>query len=200
MKKLIAILFAVVILATLPLTAFAATGINEYEQQILDKLESTHVMGKNGWDFSVPQEYINTAKNFFAGDGDVTEEQMNQILAYIDDGMQIVKEEADAQNYHGTEYHLNNMSQEARNEVLALGQAACKEVELDLVYDAKDHHVVITPVGSNTPVFESAPIVKTTGEDFPVNATVIVASVVAAVFVGAAAMFVISKKNGLFSA
>ena len=200
MKKLVAILFVVALLATMSLSAFAASGINDYEQKVLEKLESSHVFGKNGWDFSIPQEYINTAKNYFLSDCDMTEAEMNQILDYIDEGMAIVKEEADAQDFHGTTYHLKNMSQEARSKVIELGQQACSEVNLNLVYDAKDHHVVITPVGSKTPVFESAPVVKTTGEEFPMTAGVVISCVVVAVFVGSAAMFVISKKNGLFSA
>lgn len=200
MKKFVCVLFAIALIATLAMTAFAATGINDYEQKVLDKLATSHVIGENGWDFSVPQEYINSAKNYFAGDGDMTEAEMEKILDYIDQGMKIVKKEADAQGFDGETYNLANMGNAARSEVLALGKAACAEVDLQLTYVPKDNQVVITPVGSQTPVFESAPVVKTTGEDFAVTTNAIIAAVIAVLAIGAGAMFVVSKKNGLFNA
>lgn len=200
MKKFVCVLFAIALIATLAMTAFAATGINDYEQKVLDKLATSHVIGENGWDFSVPQEYINSAKNYFAGDGDMTEAEMEKILDYIDQGMKIVKKEADAQGFDGETYNLANMGDTARSEVLNLGKAACAVVDLQLTYVPKDNQVVITPVGSQTPVFESAPVVKTTGEDFAVTTNAIIAAVIAVLAIGAGAMFVVSKKNGLFNA
>ena len=200
MKKFVCVLFAIALIAALAMTAFAATGINDYEQKVLDKLATSHVIGENGWDFSVPQEYINSAKNYFAGDGDMTEAEMEKILDYIDQGMKIVKKEADSQGFDGETYNLANMGDTARSEVLNLGKAACAEVDLQLTYVPKDNQVVITPVGSQTPVFESAPVVKTTGEDFAVTTNAIIAAVIAVLAIGAGAMFVVSKKNGLFNA
>ncbi len=199
MKKLVAVLFSLALVAMLPLSAFAATGINANEQAVLDLLESDHVIGKNGWDFSIPQEYVNTAKNYFAGDCDMTEEEKDAIIKYIEAGKEIVKEQADSQNFSGSSYNLSKMSEEARSEVLALGQKACAEVDLSLVYMPKENNVVITPVGSNTPVFESTPVVKATGEDFTVTAGVMAAVVAAALALGTAVMFGVSKKKGLFA-
>ena len=71
MKKLIAILFALALVAMLPLTAMAATGINANEQAVLDKLATAIDLGAKG-DYVIPQSYINTAKNYFAGDCDMT--------------------------------------------------------------------------------------------------------------------------------
>ena len=199
MKKLVAILFVVTLIAMLPLNAFAATGINANEQAVLDLLENSHVIGENCWDFSLPQEYVNTAKNYFAGDCDMTAAEKDAIIAYIEQGKAIVKKEADSQKFDGTQYNLAKMSEKAREEVLALGQKACAEVDLKLTYIPKDNDVVITPVGSNTPVFESAPVVKTTGEIFTVNAGVVAAVIAVALVMGTAVMFGISKKNGLFA-
>ncbi len=196
MKKLVCLLF---VIAMLPLNAFAATGINEYEQRVLDKLNACYISGESGWEFSVSAEYINSSRNYFAGDCDLTEEQMNTLLAYIDQGMAVVKKEGDAQGSESGKFELSDLSQSAREEILALGKEACAEVELKMNYDSKDKQVVITPTNSKNPVFESSPIIKTTGEDFPVTAGTIITAVVAVLSIGAAAMFVVSKKNGLFS-
>lgn len=198
MKKLVAILFVLTLIAMLPLNAFAATGINANEQAVLDLLKSSHVMGASGWDFSIPQEYVNTAENYFAGDCDMTVEEKDAIIAYIEQGKAVIKKEADSQDYKGAEYHLSEMSDKAREEVLALGQKACAEVDLKLTYLPKEKDVVITPVDSKTPVFESAPVVKTTGEVFTVNAGVVACVIAVALVMGTAMMFGISKKNGLF--
>lgn len=197
MKKLVAILFVLAIIAVLPLTAFAATGINANEQAVLDKLESSAVIGENGWSFTIPQAYVNSAKNYFAGDCDMTAEEKTAILSYIESGMAIVKKEADAQKFDGKEYSLSKMGDAARSEVLKLGQSACAEVDLSLTYVPTSNQVVVTPVGSNTPVFESAPVVKTTGQDFALTAGLIGAVVVAVMALGSAVMFGVSKKNGL---
>ena len=197
MKKLVCMLFVLALIASLSFSVFAASGINANEQAVLDKLSTGKVIGDNGWTFEVPQEYINTAKNYFAGDCDMTETEKDAILAYINKGMDIVKKEADAQEFSGTEYSLSKMSQAARTEVLELGKDACAEVDLNLVYDAKANEVVITPVDSETPVFESAPVIKTTGESFPVTAASVVAAVSVVLVMGTVAMFVVAKKNGL---
>ena len=199
MKKLLTVLFVLTLVAMLPLSAFAATGINANEQAVLDLLETSHVIGGNGWDFSIPQEYINTAKNYFAGDCDMTEAEKDAIIGYIKTGMDVVKEQANKQDFDGDAYNLAKMDAEAREEVLTLGQKACAEIDLNLVYLPKENDVVITPVGSNTPVFESTPVVKTTGETFTMSAGVVAAIVVVALVMGSAVMFGISKKNGLFA-
>lgn len=197
MKKLVTILFVLTLLVVLPLNAFAATGINANEQAVLDKLSTSEIIGENGWHFSIPQEYINSAKNYFTGDCDMTEAERDAILSYINSGMSIIKKEADSQNFKGAEYHLSKMSASARDEVLALGQKACAEVELKLTYIPASNQVVITPMGSNTPVFESAPVIKTTGQEFALNAGTIAAVIVTMMAIGTVAMFVVSKKNNL---
>ena len=197
MKKLVTILFVLAMIAVLPLSAFAATGINANEQAVLDKLDSSAVIGANGWTFSIPQEYVNSAKNYFAGDCDMTEAEKDAILAYIDSGMAIVKKEADAQKFSGKEYSLSKLGDAARSEVLKLGQSACAEIDLTLTYVPTSNQVVITPAGSNTPVFESAPVIKTTGQDFAVTAGMIAVAVVAVIALGSAVMLGVSKKNGL---
>lgn len=199
MKKVVCFLFIVLLIATMSLNAFAATGINEYEQKVLDKLNACYISGEGGWEFSVSPEYINSSRNYFAGECDLTEEQMNTLFAYIDQGMAVIKKEGDAQGTEDGSFELSEMSQSAREEVLALGKEACAEVELKMNYDAKDNQVVITPTQSKNPIFESSPIIKTTGEDFPVTGGTVITAVVAVLSIGVVALFVVSKRNGLFS-
>jgi len=197
MKKLVTILFVLALLVVLPLNAFAATGINANEQTILDKLSTSEIIGENGWHFSVPQEYINTAKNYFAGDCDMTEAERDVILSKINSGMAIVKKQADSQEFSGSEYSLSKMSATARDEVLQLGKDACAEVDLKLTYIPASNQVVITPMDNSTPVFESAPVIKYTGESFTLTAGFVAAAVIAMIALGTAAMYVVSKKNNM---
>lgn len=205
MKKFIAILFALAMIVALSLTAFAATGINEFEQAVLDKLESIHDLGTDDLPFEIPQEYVNTAKNYFAGECEMTEAEKTAILSSIDAGIAVVKKEAETAKIDGKQYDLSSMSATARDEVLALGQSACKEVDLQLTYTPATNKVTISKVTTNpetgvtttTPVFDSAPVVKTTGQAVTVNAAFVGCVIAVVLAVGTCAMFVVAKKNGL---
>lgn len=197
MKKFVSILFAAMLIAALCISAFAATGINANEQAVLDKLSVSKAIGANNHEYAVPVEYVNTAKNYFAGDCDMTEAQKDAIIGYIDQGIAILKAQADEQKITTDVYKLRDMNAEARSKVLELGQKACAEVGLDLIYNGSTDQVIITPVGSTTPVFASSPLVKTTGENFVMTTgklLLLVASVLIACTTG---MFVIAKKKGL---
>lgn len=192
MKKFLAILFALALIAMLPLTAFAATGINEYEKAVLAKLEETVDLGSKG-EYKIPQSYINTAKNYFAGDCDMTEDEANAIIDCIEAGKQIVKEESS--KVTGSTFALSKLSGDAREEILNLGKRACAEVDLNLVYNKGD--VVITEAGSNTPVFENSAVIKSTGSAITVDATFVAVAVVLCLALSTGVMFVVSKRNGL---
>ena len=192
MKKFIALLFALALVAMLPLTAFAATGINEYEQAVLDKLQTTVDLGAKG-SYKVPQSYINTAKNFFAGDCDMTAIEAGAIIGYINEGIEIIKDES--KKVSGSTFDLKKLSESARAEILALGQDACSEVDLRLTYNKGK--VTITEANSNTPVFDNAAIIKSTGSAITVDATFVCVAVVLCMALSTGVMFVVSKKNGL---
>lgn len=197
MKKLVTVLLVAAVLVAFAVPAFAATGINANEQAVLDKLSEYKEMGENQWKFYIPEKYITSAKNYFIGDCDMTEAEKDLIIGYIEEGAQIVKKEADAAKFDGSVYNLATMSQESRTAVLLLGQKACAEVDLNLVYNSAENKVVITTVKDGTVVFESAPIVKTTGEDFPITAMTIGLAVALVLVAGTATMFVVAKRKGL---
>ena len=196
MKKLIVILTLLALVATMAFSAFAATGISAAEQAILDKL-SAGIKGEGGWTFELPQEYINSAKNYFAGDYEMTPEQKAAIIAYINQGLAVIKKEAENQKLEGGKLTISDMSEEARQEVLQLGKDVCNEIDLNMSYNPSGNKVVITTQGSKTPLFESSNVIKTTGETFPMTASSVIAATVAILVMGTAAMFVFAKKNGL---
>ena len=197
MKKLVTVLLVVALVAVMAIPAFAATGLNANEQAVLDKLAEFREMGSNNKKFYIPDKYITSAKNYFIGDCDMTEAEKDNIISYLDQGADIVKKEADAQKFSGEVYNLAVMSQESRSAVLVLGQKACAEVDLNLVYNSAENKVVITTVKDGTVVFESAPVVKTTGEDFPITAATVGLAVVLTLAAGTAVMLVVSKRKGL---
>ena len=194
MKKLIAILFALALVAMLPLTAMAATGINANEQAVLDKLAEAIDLGAKG-DYVIPKSYINTAKNYFAGDCNMTEAEAEAIIDLLSQGAAIVKEESS--KVSGSSFDLKKLSADARAEILAIGQDACEVVDLELAYDSQAGEVVITEAGSNTPVFENSAVIKSTGSLVTVNATFVCVAVVLCLALSTGVMFVVSKKNGL---
>ena len=199
MKKLLAILFTLLLIAMLPTAALAATGINKYEQEVLNLLDSNVELGVKDWGYEIPQEYINTAKNYFAGDCDMTEEEKDAVIGYIKTGIEVVKKEAEEKKSMGAKFNLSTMSEKARTEVLDMGKKACAEVDLQLTYDSKDHHVVITEKDSSTPVFESSAVIKATGQAITFDAAFVGTAVLVCMVLGAAVMLFVSKKNGLFS-
>lgn len=194
MKKVLAILIVMALVAMLPLTAFAA-GLNEFEKEVLDVLKGS-VQLDNGKSYKIPAQYITKAQNYFLSeDCDMTEQEADAIIGYINTGKAIVK--AEAENASGKSFELKDLPQGARNEILNLGKAACAEVDLELTYNGRNDTVVITKTGSTTPIFQSDAVIKTTGQAVTVDATFVCVVVAICLVLSTGAMFVISKKNGL---
>ncbi len=194
MKKILALTLAIMMVAALCLTVNAATGINENEQAVLDKLSATYEAGE--WSFSVPSSYVNSAKNYFASSCDMTKAQADAIIAYIEEGIAIIQDEASEELFKNSTLHLGLLSDSATSAILELGVSACAEVGLVLTYSPSTKEVTITDAEGN-PVFKNDPVIKTTGEDFPITASVIGSVVALVIVASAAALFVVSKKNGL---
>ena len=191
MKKLLAVFFALLLIA-IPccVGASAAGAINANEQKVLDTLDQYVQLGKTK--YHIPDEYIAQAKNHFLT-VDVSETQANKIIGFINDGIAILKKDARPDE----EFHMSILPAADKQAILKAGQDACAVIDLTLTYDAATEKVVITKTdaatGTPTQVFNSEPIIKTTGAE--VNAIVIVSAALAVVMVAA---FVISKKVKLF--
>lgn len=196
MKKIICLIMALALTFSLCLTVNAATGINANEKVVLDELKSKEALGKNGWSFSIPTEYITTAENYF-NTIDMTDAQKDTILGLIAEGKKIVKEQGDKANFTGKVYNLKTMEISAKEKVLELGQKACKEVGLTLTYSSTDDKVIIKDA-KGVVAFENAPIVKTTGESFNVTSAVVITAISVVILAGVTYLVIVAKKKALF--
>ena len=138
------------------------------------------------------------AENIAMEPARMTAEQKDEIMKYIKAGAAVIQNDAVAKGTDDKTFRLADLSAESRAEILSLGQKACAEVELTLNYVPTKNKVVITTKNENTPVFESAPVVKVTGEDFALNAGSVCVAVVVVMILGSAVMYGVSKKKGLF--
>ena len=82
MKKISAIIVALLIVAISAVTAFAA-GINDNEQKVLDELKTSVEM--QGVEMNWPRTYVNQAENYF-NTIDMTEDQSEKIINVIRSG------------------------------------------------------------------------------------------------------------------
>lgn len=197
MKKLIAILFVLALVAMLPLSALAATGINQYEQAVLDKIASCQLVDETGKVIDVPQEYINAARNYFLGDFEMTEEQMNTVMAKINESVAVVQKDVAGKEVQGDKVGASEMDSSTLDAVLNLGQQAATEVKLNMSFNSQSNQVVISSKENNNTVFTTGGIIKTTGKDFTVTSGMVIAAVAAVLVLGTAAIFGVSKKAGL---
>lgn len=88
MKKLACLMVVAVLLAVSMVPAFAASGINKNEQEILDYIKTAYVV--DGTTITVPQEYFTALENVFA-DVDMTDAQKTEIKGILDEGLAFCK-------------------------------------------------------------------------------------------------------------
>ena len=194
MKKTASVLLMILMVAMLCVTAFAATGLNANEQAVIDKLEANKTVSKNSWSFTVPEGYINAVKNYLISSYDMTAQQSTAVNAYIDSGIQIIKADADYQNFTGAEFKLSDMSQAARTQVIALGQQICAEMDLTLSHSANTGKVTISDTNGAV-VYDNTAVIKTTGEDFVLTAGKIAAAIAVVMAAASVAMLATAKKG-----
>lgn len=197
MKKIIVFLIALALVAVLPLSALAATGINQYEQAVLNKIASCQLVDETGKVIDVPQEYINAARNYFLGDFEMTEEQMNTVMAKINESVAVVQKDVANKEVQGNKVGSSEMDSSTLDAVLSLGQQAATEVKLNMSFDSQSNQVIISSKENNNTVFTTGGIIKTTGKDFYVSSGMVIAAVAAVLVLGTAAIFGVSKKAGL---
>ena len=76
MKKMASLLVVAALLICMAVPAFAATGINTYEEKLITYVKTAYVV--DGTTISVPDEYVTALENIFST-VDLTEDQYNQI-------------------------------------------------------------------------------------------------------------------------
>ncbi len=193
MKKIITILLAAILVLACTVSVGAAGAINAEEQKVLDALSQK--VEFNGVVYFIPDEYINQARNYFlTTDCDITAAEAEEIMKYIDNGIDIVTHAEEA--VHGTVFNLEDLSNEHKAALLDQGEAACDVVDLTFTYDTTEGKVVITDDSNNNEtLFIEEAIIKTTGATADYTAIVITVCALATVMVAA---YAISKKAKMF--
>lgn len=204
MKKLSAILVALVLVAATAVTAFAA-GINSSEQAVLDKLSSTVTMQGN--QMRISQEFVNQAENYF-NTIEMTEQESKDIIAVIDEGNNFLANSGAAD--------FKSLSYDQKQVLLGYGQKAVGVIGMTMSYDPTTRTITVTDPngsvafsvseanylvpaggsssGSSGSSSSNGSVIKTTGAD--VNYFGFIALGAAAVLlVAGGAMFVVKTKK-----
>ena len=155
MKKLSAILVALLLVATTAVTAFAA-GINANEQAVLDELGKSVTM--NGVEMVIPDSFINQAESYF-NTIDMTEDQSKAIVAAIGEGIDFLSNSKAA--------NISKLTYAQKQDLLAIGKKAADAVELTMSYDNAKRELIIKTAKGDT-VFSAFPeLVAKSGSSTP---------------------------------
>lgn len=128
MKKIFALLIVVALFCGCTFSASAATGITAEEKKIIEALEQKIKM-KSGTVVALPDRYINQAEDYLTK-ADLTTEQINEILACIENAANEVKS-SDAKN-------LSAASVEVKQAVIADAKEAAEVINADLFVTDSD--------------------------------------------------------------
>lgn len=191
MKKLACLMVVAVLLVVSMVPAFAASGINKYEKEIIDYIKTAYVV--NGTTITVPQEYITALENVFAN-VDVTEAQSKEIKGILDEALAFCKsknlvEIADIEKTGSTQTLLNYGSKALAvlgYSLTTQGSLADADHGLLIISDAEGNvvaklHPAIVKGG------QSQGVVDKTGADYSSAAVCGVAAIAVLAVAGAAA-------------
>lgn len=198
MKKMIALVMTM-LLATgvFATTAFAATGINTYEQKVLDKISAPIKITNIGKSYKIPADYVAAAENYFQTI-DMTQAQYNEIISIYNSTINMTftdSEKATIQSLNpGSSFSLKTLPQSVKQRILTNGQNTVAVVGLKLTFDGTN--VVIVRASDNQTVFSNTPVIKATGASAAAPAAPVeAASVGVAILLVTAALFFLMKKS-----
>ncbi len=193
MKKLSAILVALVLVAATAVTAFAA-GINSSEQAVLDELKTSVTM--KGSDELIPSEYVNQAENYF-NTIEMTEEQSKEIIAVIEEGKTFL--------HNSGASNIADLTFDQKQQLLALGEKAVGVLNMSMSYDKTTKQLTITAPNGDV-AFNAVPyltkdgklddngVIKTTGSETNYFGFIAV-GVAAVVLVAGGAIYLVKSKK-----
>ena len=151
MKRLSAILVALVLAATTAVTAFAA-GINSNEQAVLDELKTSVTM--SGEEMLIPTEFVNQVENHF-NTIDLTAEEKDDILAIIKEGKTFLANSGAS--------NISDLSFAQKQELLAYGEKAVAVLDMTMSYDKSTGKLSIYDPDGNV-VFSAVPYLTQDGQ------------------------------------
>lgn len=193
MKKLSAMLVALILVAATAFTAFAA-GINDSEQAVLDELKTSVKM--NGSEMVIPSEFVNQAENYF-NTIDMTADESSQIIAVLKKGESFL-ENSGASN-------IADLTFAQKQTLLAYGKEGVGVLGMTMSYDTSTKTLTIydangkvafsaVPTLSKVGQVKDGSTIKTTGvvADFSGVAAV---SAVALIMVAGGAFYLVKTKK-----
>lgn len=180
---IVATLILVCSVAVIP--AFAASGLNENEQAVYDKLFSGVKIGSTTVYFLDERQAEVT--NFFNQDGvDMTAEQKDQILALLDEAMNLNTNAEVIKWAEAGNTSLAKLPRNIKEVLLEKGTAACAVMGLAFEYNSANNQVTITDAEGHI-LCKTEAVIKQTGS---VDYTAIIIAAVAMFGVLAAAAYV----------
>lgn len=202
MKKVSAILVALLLVATTAFTAFAA-GINADEQKVLDAVSGT--LDVNGTEIAWPASYVNQAENYF-NTIDLTSDQADAIISEIDSAKAFLKAHDFTDFSKASEADRKDLFKFMKNSMAVVGGKA--------TYDRTTGEVTLTDANGEVlmkvvPTFvikgqedksvdkdgnkTDGGVIKTTGTGVDTT-MIVVLSVAAAVVIAGGVFFVVKKR------
>ncbi len=151
MKRLSAILVALVLAATTAVTAFAA-GINSNEQAVLDELKTSVTM--SGEEMLIPTEFVNQVENHF-NTIDLTAEEKDDILAIIKEGKTFLANSGAA--------NIKDLTLAQKQELLEYGEKVVGAIGMTMSYDKSTGKLSIYDTDGNV-VFSAVPYLTQDGQ------------------------------------
>lgn len=146
-------------------TVSAASGLNEAEKGLLEYL-STYSTTNNATKFTLTEDLLTKVENYLISDGvDLTEEQVNEVIRYIDEGINALVE---TEALSGKDLTAEE-GQSFVNEYIV---PICDVLKLSVTYDAKNSIVTIKDVDGNIVYTDDEPI-KDTGSNASITYTML---------------------------
>lgn len=151
MKKLSAMLVALILVAATAFTAFAA-GINNNEQAVLNELKTSVKM--NGSEMVIPSEFVNQAENYF-NTIDMTADESSQIIAILKEGEKFL-ENSGASN-------IADLTFAQKQTLLAYGKEVVGVLGMTMSYDTASKTLTIYDTNGKV-AFSAVPALTKTGK------------------------------------
>lgn len=194
MKKLSAMLVALILVAATAFTAFAA-GINDSEQAVLDELKTSVKM--NGSEMTIPSEFVNQAENYF-NTIDMTADESSQIIAVLKKGESFL-ENSGASN-------IADLTFAQKQTLLAYGKEGVGVLGMTMSYDTSTKTLTIydtngkvafsaVPTLTKTGAVKDNNAIKTTGAEANFGGVAAVSAVALIMVAGGAFYLVKTKKE-----
>ncbi len=204
MKKVTAILVALMLVAMTAVTAFAA-GINAAEKAVLDELSTSVTM--QGKEMSISADFINQTENYF-NTIEMTDDESAQIIAIIKEGKNFLANSGAS--------NIADLTYAQKEQLLGYGQSAVGVLGMTMSFDKTSKTLTIyAPDGSVA--FSAVPTlvsgsgngsssnngstgvvngntIKTTGADVNFSG-IIVVSAVAVLFMAGGALYLVKSRK-----